>query len=234
MNILACDTTSKDSSISILHDDVVVLEYNFSADDNLSALFLPSLDFLLKSLRLQIADFEGVGIAVGPGLFTGIRVGLAALKGILFGRNTPLVPVVTLQALAYKCLDSREPIAALIDARRGDVYLGCYRSDDGWPAEVREPALVPCDQIQGVLTSTPRCAFVGSGADLHKEYLKKRFPDSKFYFRSHFLASEIGKIAYHRLLRGDFVTDPQSLAPLYLRPPDAEAKIDRKESAGEA
>ncbi len=94
MNILALDTTSRFSSIAVLRDDEIQLEYNFSSADNLSALLVPNLDFLLKSLKLDLERVDLLGVAVGPGLYTGIRIGLATIKGLLLGNDRPLVPVV--------------------------------------------------------------------------------------------------------------------------------------------
>jgi len=75
MNLLCFDTTSRDASIAVLRDDEIVLEYNFSSRDDLSAMLIPSLEFLLRSLGVKVAQIDLFGVSVGPGLFTGIRVG---------------------------------------------------------------------------------------------------------------------------------------------------------------
>ena len=118
------------------------VEYNFSSEDNLSSLLIPSLQFLLKSLKLKPEDIDVFGIGIGPGLFTGIRIGLATLKGMLFGLRKPFVPVVTLHALAFKFVDSIRSIIPLIDAKRNEVYMGCYRSDEGGLVEAMETQII--------------------------------------------------------------------------------------------
>jgi tRNA threonylcarbamoyladenosine biosynthesis protein TsaB len=76
MIILSLDTSSRDASIAVLKDEDVLLEYNFSSQDNLSAMLVPSLEFILKALGLHMAQIDVFGVGIGPGLFTGIRIGI--------------------------------------------------------------------------------------------------------------------------------------------------------------
>lgn len=222
MNILALDTTSAHSSVAVLRDDSILLEYNFTSMDNLSSLLIPSLEFLLKSLRLHLEDIELFGVGIGPGLFTGIRIGLSTIKGLLFAEPRPVVPVVTLNALAHKFGDARRPVVPLIDARRGEVYTARYLFRDGRVTESVAPRLAPIAELNTIFPVDEEHLFVGSGAEAHREWLRSQFRKSKIYSRSFFLASEIGRIAYREVLEGRFITDLQKLQPLYIRKPDAE------------
>ena len=228
MNILALDTSSRYASIAVLSDGQIQLEYNFSSEDNLSSLLIPSVQFLLKGLKLKLDDIDIFGIGIGPGLFTGIRIGLATLKGMFFDKRKPFVPVVTLQALAFKVGDSVRSIIPLIDAKRNEVYMGCYRSSGGELLEEMEPALLGMDQLRERIRRCADQIFVGSGAENYKDWLKSNFPDGKLVYRSHFLASEIGKIAFQRYLKKNHQLDLQKLLPYYLRKPDAETALLRK------
>ncbi len=223
MNILAIDTTSRHASLAVLQEAEILIEYNFSSADNVSTLLIPSLEFLLKSLKLTFEDIDLYGIGVGPGLFTGIRIGLATLKGLLFGRRQPLVPVVTLHALAYKFKDDGETVVPLIDARRHEVYLGAYRFAEGEFAEMLPPQLAAVPRLGDVLAGLPEKIFVGSGAENHKDWLKKLFPESVLHYRSNFLATEIGRIAFREFHKNNYLTDPQQLLPFYIRQPDVKA-----------
>ena len=102
MNLLGLDTSSRDVSIAVLKDESLALEYNFISQDNLSAMLVPSLEFILKALGLQIAQIDVFGISLGPGLFTGIRIGMATLKGLAFAERKPVVGVISLKALAVQ------------------------------------------------------------------------------------------------------------------------------------
>lgn len=228
--ILALDTASKHSSISLSLGDDIQVEYNFTPGNELSASLIPVMEFVLKSVSLTLEDIDVYGIGIGPGLFTGIRVGLSTLKGLLFGKNKPVVPVVTLKALAYKCTDilSDFTIIPLIDARRDEVYISGYNWFNREMKEIFSPQLIQMNRLEEELykydIKTEPLFFIGSGARVHQEMIKKKFNSVKIVDRSFFLASEIGKIAYTQFLKGDYIVDLQQLMPFYIRKPDAEQK----------
>ncbi|HEX7502566.1 MAG TPA: tRNA (adenosine(37)-N6)-threonylcarbamoyltransferase complex dimerization subunit type 1 TsaB, partial [Acidobacteriota bacterium] len=185
----------------------------------------PSLEFLLRSLGMKIAQIDVFGVAVGPGLFTGIRIGLATLKGLNFTAGKPVVGVNTLAALAFKFADSKKSVVPLIDARKGEVYLGCYHFGGGKMNELVRPCLLPVSALPVLLAPFADKVFVGSGAECHAEFLKNNFPESRLQYRSNFLASEVGKIARQRFRRQQYVTDLRDLIPVYIRRPDADSHL---------
>ena len=225
--ILSLDTTSKFASISVSKGDTIQLEYNFATRDELSASLIPSLEFVLNSAGLKLHQMDAFGIGVGPGLFTGIRVGLATLKGLLLAERKPIIPVITLEAQAYKYIDPSIDTVSLIDARREEVYLAVYhfspKSKQMEP--VLPPELLPYQRLKERLDPDNRYHFVGSGAEAYKNYIKDHFKQGKLCQRSFFLASEICKLAYHRFKKNDYITDLQQLTPFYLRKPDAEQNL---------
>lgn len=230
MNLLSLDTSSQDASIAVLNDDVVLLEYNFSSRDNLSVMLVPSLEFILKALGLQVGQIDAFGVSIGPGLFTGIRIGMATLKGMAFAGKKPLLGVVSLEALAYKFMDSKNNVISMIDAKKGEVYLGGYRFENGELIELIPPCLLKIAAIVPLVADLPGKIFVGSGAEKHMDFLKNNFSDCRRPYRSNFLANEIGKIALLRFNRHPGPDTLQELLPFYLRQPDAETKLSH--SAG--
>ena len=233
MNLLCFDTTSRDASIAVLRDEEIVLEYNFSSMDDLSAMMIPSLEFLLRSLNMKVAEFDLFGVAVGPGLFTGIRVGLATLKGLDFAAGRPVVGVSTLEALASKFPDTNQTVVPMIDARRGEVYIGGYGFDQGELRERFAPCLLRVEGAVPLLAPWSDLVFVGSGAENHGDLVRRLFPGGRLLYRSNFLASEIGRIALRDFHKGRFLTDLQDLHPAYIRRPDAEARHVRPASDGD-
>ncbi|MCU0236178.1 MAG: tRNA (adenosine(37)-N6)-threonylcarbamoyltransferase complex dimerization subunit type 1 TsaB [Acidobacteria bacterium] len=231
MNLLCFDTSSRDASIAVLRDEEVVLEYNFSSRAELSAMLIPSLEFLLRSLGLGVRQVDLFGVSVGPGLFTGIRVGLATLKGLDFPGGRPVVGVNALEALACKFADTRHTVVPMIDARKGETYLAAYRFDPpeagGGMVELLAPCLLRVADAVPLLEKFPDKVFVGSGAENHGELLRRDFPGARLLYRSNFLATEIGRIALERFRLGQYVTDLQQLHPLYIRKPDAESSRER-------
>ncbi len=231
--IFALDTTSKYASIAIFDGDQIALEYNFTAHDTLSATLIPAVKWTLNSLGLKPADIDVYGIAIGPGLFTGIRVGLSALKGILFQMDKPVVPVSNLEALATKHLEKGITLAPMIDARREEIYISAYQhslqhsSQESPFREIVAPCLLPVRELHRVKESLPpqeerELHFIGSGAEVYMDRIKDVFPHAKTWKRSPFLAPEIGQITAREFSRGNYLTDLQDLMPLYIRKPDAE------------
>jgi tRNA threonylcarbamoyladenosine biosynthesis protein TsaB len=225
--ILSLDTTSKHCSISISRGKEIQIEYNFVSNDNLSATLIPAIDFVLGSINLELSEIGVFGIGIGPGLFTGIRVGLSTLKGMVFKEEKPVVPIVTLEALAYKYKHANFNTISLIDAKRDEVYIGGYRFLQGEMKEIIPPRLIHINELKERLNGIFDFHFVGSGANAHKAFIKKNFDESKRLHRSCFLASEICKMSYTRYLKGDLITDLQQLKPLYIRKPDAETNYPK-------
>lgn len=227
MIVLAFDTTSRDASIALLRDDEIALEYNFSSRDDLSAMMIPSLEFLLRSLGLKLPQVDLFAAAVGPGLFTGIRVGLATLKGLNFAAGRPMVGVSTLEALASKFADTRHTVVPMIDARKGEAYIAAYEFAAGERVERLAPRLLTLEAALPLLAPLPDKVFVGSAAEDNGERLRREFPGGRLAYRSNFLASEVGRIALASYRRGRYVTDLRELRPLYIRKPDAQSQGER-------
>lgn len=223
--ILSIDTSSHNSSISVLEDENILTEFNFTSSKNLSATLIPNIDFILGNLNLTISEIDIFGIASGPGFFTGIRVGLSTLKGLLFDRKTPIVPVTALKALSLKASTGQSAITPLIDARRNEVYTATYSFHTGKTEEKIPPSLVTLNSLKDTLKGIREYIFIGSGAEVHREYLSENFNNCSIIERSPYLSSEIGQIALEEYREGRFITDLSELIPLYIRKPDAEKNL---------
>lgn len=210
-HILAFDTTSKHPSISISRGYDILVEYKFTTTEKLSASLLPKIEFVLNSTGLKPRDIDVYGIAIGPGLFTGIRVGLATLKGLLFGQNKPVVPIVTLKALAYKYIKGNFTVIPLIDARREEVYFAGYNCFNDEIKEIICPQLIHINKLKKKLNGIEKVLIVDSITEAH----------------SPFLAPEICKIAHEKFLERDYIEDLQKLIPFYVRKPDAEQNYSK-------
>lgn len=220
--ILSLDTTSKFSSISISKGEKTQIEYNFTTNDNLSSMLIPTIKFLIETINLDLNDIDVFGIAIGPGSFTGIRVGLSTIKGLLFEKKKPVVPVVTLKALAYKHIDSNYPIIPVIDAKREEVYIAGYNFSNQSKTEIIPPQLINIKNFKTKLSPFSNLNFIGTGAEKYRDFIKTNFKKSKIKTRTFFIASEICKISYKEFFNKNFVLDLQDLKPFYLRKPDAE------------
>ena len=125
MNILAVDTAGKTAGVALMQDGRLLYEVYFDGGLTHSETLLPLIDTCLKLCGLTCADIDLFGVNAGPGSFTGLRIGLAAVKGLAFPRNTPCAPVSTLEALAAGHVGQGTILCAL-DARRGQVYSAAF------------------------------------------------------------------------------------------------------------
>ena len=164
MNLLAIDSAGKTAAVAVLRDEVLL--YEAAANNGLthSETLLPMVDTALKACGLRCADIDLYGVTAGPGSFTGLRIGLAAVKGMALPRQTPCAGVSTLEALAWGMAGQGTVVGAL-DARRGQVYWAGFdlathdrlTPDDAAPVQALENFVAGCKKP---------LFFVGDGAAL--------------------------------------------------------------------
>jgi tRNA threonylcarbamoyladenosine biosynthesis protein TsaB len=213
MRVLAIDTTTVRASVAVVEDQEVLGEVRLACADVPSTRILPAVDFLCAQLGLTPADLDGFAVAIGPGSFTGLRVGIATVEGLALGSGRPVVGVGTLQALAHRIRGTADRLVALMNAYREGVYIGVHDRE----AQAVEPARVVRPEALAPLLPG-NAAFVGEGARTHRALIAAACPGAVFPERSLFLAGALGRIAVARLAAGEGTT-PDRLRPLYLREP---------------
>lgn len=127
--LLAIETSSLVSSVALLHEDTLRAELTIQARLTHSEQLMPHIADMLDKAAVKKSQIDGVAVAVGPGSFTGLRIGLATAKGLSFAWNVPIVGVTTPVSLAWNFVGVSERICTLIDAQKGNVYAGVYRWD---------------------------------------------------------------------------------------------------------
>jgi len=213
--ILAIDTTSEFGSLALVDAAGVVGEMPMHSPDGFSHVLFEHLSNLLEDHRLTLAEITGFASAAGPGSFTGVRVGLAAVKGLAEATGKPAVAVSNLQALAaFGKLPLR---AVLLDARRGDIFGAVYSSS----LEVVQPQAVM--KFDAWLESLPgEVEFISTEMDRFEASVAgTRFAAASRSKAPRILAGAIGRIAWHRLQQGE-TGDPALLDANYVRRSDAE------------
>lgn len=125
MNILAVDTAGKTLGVALMQDEHLLYECSLDAGHTHSETLMPLVDHCLRLCGMKCADIDLYAVNAGPGSFTGLRIGLAAVKGLAFAHNTPCAPVSTLEALAYAHSGEGTVVCAL-DARRAQVYSAAF------------------------------------------------------------------------------------------------------------
>ena len=186
---------------------------------------LPELEKLLGYLEWQPADLEGIAVSIGPGSFTGLRVGLATVKGLAFGGTPPVVPVSSLAGLAEQAGRVREPVAALLDARRGEVYAGVWSDARAGQADLLRESVYSPDELVRLLPQRSGLV-VGEGADAVADEVLDRRPDLERWGppEGRASASAIARIGMPLLAAGKGIA-AEDLVPRYLR--RAEAEVQR-------
>jgi tRNA threonylcarbamoyladenosine biosynthesis protein TsaB len=223
MIILAVDTTAFTGSVALLEKTRLIAELNIDSSSTYSERLLPAVDFLLKANQLKIQDMQGFAVSVGPGSFTGIRIGLSTVKSFSYASGKPVAGVSTLKALAEKLRQTQARLLCpLLDAKKGEVYAALFESKGNKLSETVPQGAYSPDRFFSLLPSHRVISFIGSGAQVYKKKIFQYFKDkARLSQRSPFIAYEIGLLGYEMLRKKKGVS-AEKLEPLYFRKSQAE------------
>ena len=126
MKILAIDTSGLVGSVAITDSDMLVAQFSIQYKTTHSEILMPMLDDISKKINLDMSSIDAVAVAKGPGSFTGLRIGTATAKGLALALDKPIVPIPTVDGLAYNLYGVEKIICPMMDARRNQVYTGIY------------------------------------------------------------------------------------------------------------
>lgn len=235
MIILAFDGTAKCASCAVLRDEVCLGEYNIDNGLTQSELLLPMAESLMKSLKLEYSDVELFATSVGPGSFTGVRIGAALVKGLAFGRNIPCAEVSTLEALAENASGLRGIIVPAMDARRGQVYTAIFRCDGENLTRLCEDTAISITELGERLREFDEPIYLtGDGYEVARKNMCAmglKLENTPVALRNESAAS-VAKVALRQYREGKTVSDVE-LSPTYLRLPQAEReRLERSKNNG--
>ena len=227
MKILALDTATKVGSVAIMEDDNVLAESTLNADITHSETLLPSINDMLKETALSMTDMDLFALTLGPGSFTGIRIGVSTIKGFAFALNRPVVGVSTLEALAYNFSSSPLKITPILDARRGEVYTATFRWEGDRMLRLSEDRAVPPEKMLEEIDE--ETLFAGDGLEKYGDMIKSRLgtlANEATKPQGLIRASSIATLGLERYEKGETL-DIATLTPLYLRKSEAEIKREK-------
>jgi tRNA threonylcarbamoyladenosine biosynthesis protein TsaB len=213
MLVLSVDATSGRQSVAVVDAGLVLGEVRLASRAAHSRRLMPAIDFLLVQLDVAPLAIEGYTVTLGPGSFTGLRVGLSTVQGLALASGRKVVGLSALDVLAARAVGGRPgaPIVALVDSERGETYAGFY---DAEAKPTSPPASLALPALLERLPEAP--VLVGEGSRVHAEALRAARPAATLDRTSGFLAATAGLMAEPALARGEGV-HPRELRPLYLR-----------------
>lgn len=174
MKILGLDSSGLVASVAVVEDENLLVEYTVNYKKTHSQTLLPMLDAAAGMIELDLDTVDAIAIAGGPGSFTGLRIGSATAKGLGLALDKPIVPVPTVDALAYNLAGHKDLVCPLMDARRNQTYTGLYRFRQNEMETVREQCAVGIDEITDYINEQKMpVVFLGDGVPVFLPYLRE-------------------------------------------------------------
>ena len=222
MLILALDSTAIVASVALCRDEQPIDTFTVKNGNTHSETLLPMVEAVLKSAGASVADVDLFACSVGPGSFTGVRIGAATIKGLAFGQNKNCLGVSTLEALAQNLVPFDGILCPVMNARRGQVYNALFRFENGELVRLCEDrALSVADLAAELAERGHPFALCGDGVAEFRRLAPNSTPVSVPTLLEDQSAVSVAKVALRRANAGESGTDA-SLAPVYLRLPQAE------------
>jgi tRNA threonylcarbamoyladenosine biosynthesis protein TsaB len=229
MRILAIDTSTRVGSIAVVEGPLLKAQNILNIRATHNQRLLPGIDRILTDGGWSLDDLDGFAVSLGPGSFTGLRIGLSIVKGLAWATGKPLAGVPSLDALAANVSLVPHKICPILDARKGEIYTAFYRQgDEGIPQKLSSYMAIKPEDLVALISETT--VLLGDGLLSYGDYLKSELGNRLVLAPPHLSvihASAIAWLGWHRLRSGQF-EDVSSCTPLYVRP--SEAELHRKSS----
>jgi len=225
MKVLALETATLAGSIAVVDDvEGMIGEVGVNVKIAHAERLMPAIEWLLNACNISIKEIDVFAISIGPGSFTGLRIGLTTVKGFAFATNKPVVPVPTLDAFALTMPFSRHLVCPMLDARKNEVYAALYKWENNSCTKIMpEISTKPEDLLEKI--SEP-VIFTGDGSKIYKDLILDTLKSKAFFAPLSNMspsASTVAEIAIQKTGQGS-TADPVSLVPFYIRKSEAEIR----------
>lgn len=231
MKLLAIDSSGLVASVAIVTETDLIAEYTINYKKTHSQTLLPMLDEIVKMTEGNLSDIDGIAISAGPGSFTGLRIGSSTAKGLGLVLEVPLIPIPTVDGLAFNLYNTNKLICPLMDARRNEVYTGLYRFMNNEFQVLTPQKPVKIDEIIHEINQIgEEVIFLGDGVKVYEERIHELIKVDHSFAPPHLSkqrAGAIGALGIQYLKEG-IKTSADSFAPTYLRLSQAERELALK------
>jgi len=229
MRVLGIDTATTCGSIGLTHDENVISEYFLDLPMTHSERLLDAVDVVLKRAHCALADLDGFAISLGPGSFTGVRIGVSTVKGLAFATQKPVAGTSTLDVLASQVSPTPYLVCPIVDARKGEVYTAFYRYEEANHLKRLSEYRAVRPEILVELVKEPTI-FLGDGAKKYEKELRSSLNSLALFSPAPLHiphGSAVARLGAKLLIRGE-VLNLSTFSPLYVRPSEAEMKWQQK------
>lgn len=233
MLVLGIDTSTMQGGVALVSRQGLVSDYTLNVKATYSERLLPLIDRALQDAGISLGEVEGLAVAVGPGSFTGLRIGLSTAKGLAVAGEKPLVGVSTLEAMAWTLPFCAHPICPILDARKGEIYCALFRHEGDRLARLTDDAALAPDALVSQIQQPT--VFLGDGLAVYEAFVRSQLKELALFpplAQRGGRAAAVAELGRRRLLQGHR-DDIAQLAPRYLRPSEAELqRLSRFAQAG--
>ncbi|OGP91644.1 MAG: tRNA (adenosine(37)-N6)-threonylcarbamoyltransferase complex dimerization subunit type 1 TsaB [Deltaproteobacteria bacterium RBG_16_48_10] len=228
MKILGIDTSTSCGSVGLIDDDSVISDCLLGNSITHSERLLHSIEHVLKQSRWAIEDLDGWAISLGPGSFTGLRIGVSTIKGLAFATRKPVAGIPTLDALASNVSPTPYLICPILDARKGEVYTAFYRYEEDTLKKLSAYQAINPEHLTKKIEE--KTIFLGTGAKTCGDYLRNAIPALATFVPGSLnlpRGAVIARLGLERIQRHE-VLDLSTFTPIYVRASEAEIKWKEK------
>lgn len=230
MPILGIETSTLVSSVALATKDTLLAEITLQTKKTHSELLMPHVDKILCMAGINKKELKGIAVSIGPGSFTGLRIGLATAKALAYALQIPIIGVPTLEVLAYGCPVPGAILAPMLDAQKGNIYQALFKWQDGQLIEIMPVTVMDIHEALEELTKYEEPVVVmGEAAVLHREKIQQ-VGKNLTVAAPHVViqrASSLAVLGQSRLQQG-LSHDFMSLEPVYIRRSEAEVLWERR------
>lgn len=236
MKLLALDSSGLVASVAIVTEEAMLAEYTVNYKKTHSQTLLPMLEELVKMVEVDLKEIDAIAVCAGPGSFTGLRIGSATAKGLGLALNIPIIPVPTLDGLAYNMCGTDKLVCPMMDARRNQVYTGLYRFTGDKLEVVKPQCALSVEEILDEINSHNRnVIFLGDGATAYQSIIIEKTKVSYEFAPLHMNRQRAGAVGALgiQLFQEGISEEVKNHEPVYLRLSQAERERAERQMQSE-